>query len=73
MQHEHDPGRLAAFRAQDLIFAIGQGDPMYENNREFSRILWEKGIGNALRIWNGHAHDWPIWEKMIGLYIGGHD
>ena len=32
-----------------------------------------KGIGNALRIWNGHAHDWPIWEKMIRLYIGGHD
>jgi esterase/lipase superfamily enzyme len=73
MQHEHDPGRLAAFRAQDLIFAIGQGDPMYENNREFSRILWDKGIGNALRVWNGHAHDWPIWEKMIRLYIGGHD
>jgi esterase/lipase superfamily enzyme len=73
MQHEHDPGRLAAFRAQDLIFAIGDGDPMYENNRAFSAILWGKGIGNALRVWNGWAHDWPYWESMIRQYIGGHD
>jgi esterase/lipase superfamily enzyme len=73
MQHEHDPNRLAAFRSQDLIFAIGDGDPMYENNRQFSGILWGKGIGNALRIWDGWAHDWPYWERMIRLYIGGHD
>ena len=31
------------------------------------------GIGNALRIWDGWAHDWPYWERMIRLYIGGHD
>jgi esterase/lipase superfamily enzyme len=73
MQHEHDPGRLEAFRRQDIILAIGDGDPMFENNRQFSGILWGKGIGNALRIWNGHAHDWPYWERMISLYIGGHD
>ena len=73
MQHEHEPRRLAAFRAQDLIFAIGDGDPMYENNRAFSAILWGKGIGNALRVWNGWAHDWPYWESMIRTYIGGHD
>jgi len=46
---------------------------MYENNRAFSAILWGKGIGNALRVWNGWAHDWPYWESMIRTYIGGHD
>ena len=46
---------------------------MYENNREFSAILWNKGIGNALRVWKGWAHDWPYWERMIRQYIGGHD
>ena len=46
---------------------------MYENNRAFSAILWSKGIGNALRVWNGWAHDWPYWERMIRQYIGGHD
>ena len=32
-----------------------------------------KGIGNALRLWDGWAHDWPWWHQMIRLYMGGHD
>lgn len=73
MRHEHDPIRLAAFRRQDIILAIGKGDPHFQQNREFSWMLWDKGIGNAIREWDGHAHDWPYWEKMIVLYVGGHD
>jgi esterase/lipase superfamily enzyme len=73
MRHEHDPRRIAAFRRQDIIFAIGRDDPSFANNSEFSGILWSKGIGNALRVWDGWAHDWPYWERMIRLYIGGHD
>ena len=49
MRHEHDPLRLDAFRRQDIIFAIGEDDPVCDNNREFSALLWGKGIGNALR------------------------
>jgi esterase/lipase superfamily enzyme len=73
IRHEHEPGRLAALRRQDIILAIGRDDPMYDNNREFSGILWDKGIGNALRVWDGHAHDWPYWEQMVRLYLRGHD
>ena len=47
--------------------------PSCENNRRLSAALWDKGIGNALRVWDGWAHDWPYWERMIRLYIGGHD
>jgi esterase/lipase superfamily enzyme len=73
MQHEHDLARLEAFRRQDIILAIGQDDSSCENNQRLSAALWDKGIGNALRIWDGWAHDWPYWERMIRLYIGGHD
>jgi esterase/lipase superfamily enzyme len=73
MQHEQDPARLADFRRQDIILVIGKEDPSYGNNREFSRILWKQDIGNALREWDGWAHDWPYWEKMVRLYLGGHD
>ena len=73
MRHEHDPGRLEAFRRQDIILAIGRDDPSCENNRALSAALWDKGIGNALRVWDGWAHDWPVWERMIRMYIGGHD
>lgn len=73
MRHEHDPARLAAFRRMDIILAIGEDDPLCPSNREFSGLLWGRGIGNALRIWKGWAHDWPYWEDMVRLYIGGHD
>jgi esterase/lipase superfamily enzyme len=73
MRNESDPARLDAFRRQDIIFAVGRGDPAYENNQAFSGMLWEKGIGNALRIWDGHAHDWPYWERMVRMYLRGHD
>lgn len=73
MQHEQDPTRLEAFQRQDIVLAIGKEDPSYRNNVEFSGILWSKMIGNALREWDGWAHDWPYWERMIRLYVGGHD
>jgi esterase/lipase superfamily enzyme len=73
MRTEHDPERIAAFQTQDIILTIGRGDPSFENNQELSATLWQKKIGNALRVSDGHAHDWPYWEKVIRRYIGGHD
>jgi esterase/lipase superfamily enzyme len=73
MQHEWQHERLDALRRQDIILTIGRGDPSYQDNCDFSGILWAKGVGNALRIWDGHAHDWPVWERQIVMYVGGHD
>jgi len=56
-----------------LVLAIGRDDPNCEDNRALSTALWDKGIGNALRVWDGWCHDWPYWERMILQYIGGHD
>ena len=73
MPREHDHNRLEAMRKIDIIMAIGRDDPSCRNNEEFSAILWSKGVGNALRIWDGWSHDWPYWEKMIRVYVSGHD
>lgn len=73
MSHEHDNGRLHHLRQLDIIIAAGEQDPNIGNNRYFSGLLWEKGIGNALRVWDGWAHDWPWWQKMLRLYVAGHD
>jgi esterase/lipase superfamily enzyme len=70
---EHDLDRLAALKRQDIIFVTGQDDAFRDNNEYISGLLWGKGIGNALRIWDGWAHDWPWWTQMITRYIGGHD
>jgi esterase/lipase superfamily enzyme len=63
----------AALQRQDIILAVGRGDPALETNRQLSGILWGRGVGNALREWHGFAHDWPWWERMLRLYVGGHD
>lgn len=70
---EHDRSRIEALQRLDLILAIGRDDPMRAENEEFSRRLWSKGIGHALRIWDGWSHDWPFWRDMIRQYVGGHD
>ena len=70
---EHDPQRLALLRRLYIVMATGRDDRFIQHNRDFSGLLWSKGIGNALREWDGWAHDWPYWEKMLHLYISGHD
>jgi esterase/lipase superfamily enzyme len=73
IDNEHDPWRLDHLRRQDIILAVGNGDQLVHQNRELSAKLWGKGIGNALREWDGFAHDWPVWHHMVNRYIGGHD
>lgn len=70
---EHDGERLEALRQQDIILAVGRTDQLCASNEQLSGILWSKDIWHALRLWDGWAHDWPYWQQMIQLYIGGHD
>ena len=71
--NEHEPGRLAKLRQLDIIIATGRQDRLMESAQRLTGALWAKGIGNALREWDGWAHDWPYWERMLTLYISGHD
>ncbi len=73
LANEYETERLAALRRIDLILAVGREDFLHANNEHLSRILWSKGIWHALRLWDGFAHDWPIWRQMLPLYISGHD
>jgi esterase/lipase superfamily enzyme len=73
VRNEHDPARIEALRRMDVILATGRDDPNRASNDYLSGVLWDKGIWHALRIWDGWAHDWPYWQKMVQLYIGGHD
>jgi esterase/lipase superfamily enzyme len=70
---EHEAERLEALRRPDIILAVGRDDPLCAANERLSRILWGKNVWHALRIWEGLAHDWPVWARMLQLYIRGHD
>jgi esterase/lipase superfamily enzyme len=73
MQHESDGSRLEALRRMDINIATGRDDSLRGESERMSSVLWGKGIGNALRLWDGWSHDWPFWKKMLGLYLSGHD
>lgn len=69
----HDGWALGQLRNTDIILATGRDDSNAGSNRRLSAALWSRGVGNALRVWNGWYHDWPFWRQMINTYIGGHD
>ena len=73
MANEANLGRLSALQRMDIILAVGRDDRLREQSERLSSVLWGRGIGNALRLWDGWAHDWPFWTQMIKQYIGGHD
>jgi esterase/lipase superfamily enzyme len=73
IQHESNGGRLDALRRLDIILATGRDDSLRSDTERMSSVLWNKGIGNALRLWDGWSHDWPYWKQMLGLYLSGHD
>jgi esterase/lipase superfamily enzyme len=73
LQHEHDGPRLDMLRRLDIIIATGRDDRLRNESEALSRVLWNRGIGNALRLWDGWSHDWPYWQKMMQTYVGGHD
>lgn len=71
IEGEREAHRLALLRHLDIIMVAGTTDPLINNSRRMSGILWGKGIGNALREWDGWNHDWPYWSRMLTTYING--
>ncbi|HEY5894236.1 MAG TPA: alpha/beta hydrolase-fold protein [Chthoniobacterales bacterium] len=64
-----DEAVLQYVRKMEIILAIGDEDPFFENNQLLSRILWEKGAWNAMHIWQGRAHRFRYWRQMAKLYF----
>ncbi|PDW02038.1 esterase family protein [Candidatus Viridilinea mediisalina] len=69
----NDAWTLDRLRSTDIILVTGRDDPNAWSNELLSSQLWEKEVGNALRLWDGWCHDWPYWAEMLKRYIGGHD
>lgn len=55
----------------DIIFAIGETDPLLRGNQLFAEVLDKRAVPHAYRVWDGFRHDWPDWQEMVLHYIGG--
>lgn len=64
-----DAQTLDAIRNIEIIMAVGETDPFFSNNLEFSGVLWNKEVANQLHIWNNYAHRPRYWKQMVQLYL----
>lgn len=69
--NEHDHQRLEQMRQIDIIMTTGKTDRLHWSSQAMTKVLWDKGIGNALRVWDDWAHDWPYWIEQLHMYIDG--
>ena len=54
----------------DWVIATGEHDTLVQQNRDFSAMLWGKGIPNHLEIWGGvFGHDWPYWREHLRRFV----
>jgi len=65
----HRQDQLDAIRRLEIIFAVGETDPFWQNNHDFSELLWKKGIANQFYTWSGYAHRPRYWRQMVQLYL----
>jgi esterase/lipase superfamily enzyme len=64
-----DRAALEDLHELDIVLAVGDRDFCRSSNERLSALLWQKGIGNHLSIWNNADHDWPPWRQMIREYL----
>jgi len=69
MANLNDGYLLNAVRNLEVILAIGQTDPFLQVNKEFSQLLWNKGVSNHLFLWESNAHRPRYWRQMTPLYL----
>lgn len=60
----------SVLRRTEWVIATGEHDSLVQENRDFSSLLWSKGIPNHLEIWEGQfGHDWPWWREHLRRFV----
>ena len=52
------------------VVATGEHDSIVNKSRDFSNLLWSKGIPNHSEFWGGvFGHDWPWWREHLRRFV----
>ena len=65
----HDQEQLRQIKNLQITIVCGSEDDFIQNNRDFSQILWNKGIDHHFIEWEGQAHKAKYWRQMLPMYI----
>ncbi|HUP49491.1 MAG TPA: alpha/beta hydrolase-fold protein [Thermoanaerobaculia bacterium] len=65
-----DGGWVGRLSRIGWVIATGEHDSLAQKNREFSELLWSKGIPNHAEFWPGvFGHDWPWWREHLRRFV----
>ena len=61
---------LDRFRGNYYVLAVGNHDPLFDQNVKLAHCFGVKGIPHLLDVWEGFGHDWPWWHQMAAKFFG---
>jgi esterase/lipase superfamily enzyme len=64
-----DPWFLERIRKSYYVLAVGNHDPLFDQNVKLAHELGSKGIPHLLDVWEGFGHDWPWWQQMAEKFL----
>jgi len=64
-----DPWFLDRIRRNSYVLAIGNHDPLFDQNVKLAHVLGTKQIPHIMDVWEGFGHDWPWWHQMAEKFL----
>ena len=65
----HDGWQLDQLRQNHVVLAVGNHDPLFDQNVKMAHALGTKWIPHTLDVWEGFGHDWPWWHQMADKFL----
>ena len=56
-------------RRNKYVLAVGNHDPLFDQNVKLAHVLGVKAIPHILDVWQGFGHDWPWWHQMAEKFF----
>jgi esterase/lipase superfamily enzyme len=64
-----DPWFLDRMRRNYYVLAVGNHDPLFDQNVKLAHEFGVKQIPHSLDVWEGFGHDWPWWQRMAAKFF----
>jgi esterase/lipase superfamily enzyme len=65
----NEAGSLDQVRRNYYVLAVGNHDPLFDQNVKMAHALGTKSIPHVLDVWEGFGHDWPWWYQMAEKFF----
>src|SRR5579884_1087222 len=69
LPNTYDSWFLDQFRRHYYVLAVGNHDPLFDQNVKMAHEFGVKHIPHLLDVWEGFGHDWPWWHDMARKFF----